>query len=78
MTPTQNQNQIRYAYDPHPYRTDSPSGRKTPPAPVGGRDPSPARRVGAGRSQSPSAARAGVAAKLRLNLEDPGFVPPPH
>jgi len=49
-----------------PYRTDSPSGRRTPPPPVGGRPPSPGRRVASGgRPQSP-----GRLGRMRLNLED--------
>lgn len=54
------------------YRTDSPSGRRTPPPPIGGRPPSPGRRVG-GRPQSPG----GRLGRIRLNLEDPGPVPTP-
>lgn len=40
--PPRDQSPQRLGYAPH--RTDSPSGRKTPPAPVGGRPPSPGRR----------------------------------
>lgn len=40
--PPRDQSPQRLGYGPQ--RTDSPSGRKTPPAPVGGRPPSPGRR----------------------------------
>jgi len=44
-----------------PYRTDSPSGRRTPPPPVGGRPPSPGRRVASGGREP---------CRMSLNLED--------